>query len=155
MGGQRSSALECLSSFFGELVPPETLESLLLEAEEYAANAIRVGFDYECAGALLSGVSATILYTPHAVSRIIVEVRLSPEVSAREFVERVYGSLLAKSCYVGLSTEGIYVARRVGCPRAAEVRFRDVVSEILEEVGEECSLRFSGSYELSWYVDER
>ncbi len=148
----RSSALECLNTFFGGLIPPEVLESLLLEAEEYVANAVRVRFDFDCERGLLRGVSAIILYTPCTVNRIVVEVRLSPDVSAREFAERVYRSLLSKSCYVELSSGGVYVAKRVGCPGTAEARFADLVNDILSEVGEKCSMSFSGSYELFWHA---
>lgn len=152
---QRGSALECLDAFFGGLVPRGFLEGLLVEAEEYAANAIRVRFDHECERGLLRGASATILYAPNTVSRVIVEVQLSPDLNAREFVERIYGSLLSKSCYVELSAGGVYVARRVSCSGVPGAGFVDAVNEVLSEVGERCSLRFSGSYELLWYVDER
>ncbi|MEM1622551.1 MAG: hypothetical protein QW780_00625 [Sulfolobales archaeon] len=152
-GSSKEASLECLSKFFKGLVPLETLKTILVEAEEYVANTIRMRFNFSCSKSLLRDVTVSILYTPPSVSAIVVELFLSSQINARDFVTRIYQSLVSKSCYVEVSAEGIYVARKVSCLKALEAEFVEIVSSILSEVSENCVMSFSGSYELHWYTD--
>lgn len=142
-----------MDEFFKNVIPRETLKKLLLEAEEYVANAISIKFDANCGRGLLRGASATVLCSPFGVKEVVVEMTLSPQVDARDFLTRIYQSLISKSCYIEVSSEGIYVARRVGCSRARRTEFVELVRNILSELGESCTFSFSGTYELLWYVE--
>ncbi|MEM2006550.1 MAG: hypothetical protein QW154_02830 [Sulfolobales archaeon] len=150
--GNEEASLECLSKFLKNLVPLETIRRLLVEAEEYVANTVRMKFDFSCSKNLLRDVAVSIIYTPPSVSSIVVEVILTSEIDARDFVTRIYHSLTSKSCYVEVSTEGVYVSREVSCFKALDVELVSVVNSILSEIGENCVLSFSGSYELLWYT---
>ncbi|MEM1698440.1 MAG: hypothetical protein QXT76_01265 [Sulfolobales archaeon] len=110
-------------------------------------------FDFSCSKNLLRDAAVSILYTPPSVNMIVVELFLSSQVNARDFITRIYQSLISKSCYVEASTEGIYVARKVSCFKVPEAEFVGIVSSILSEVGENCVMSFSGSYELLWNTD--
>lgn len=142
-----------MSEFFKNVIPREVLKKLLLEAAEYVANAISIKFDVSCDKGLLRDASATILCSPFGVREIILEMTLSPQVDARDFLTRIYQSLTSKSCYIEVSADGVYVAKRVGCSGALRTEFADLVRSILSEFGESCTLSFSGAYELFWYAE--
>lgn len=142
-----------MSEFFKGVIPRDTLKTLLLEAGEYVANAISVKFEARCDKGLLRDASATILCSPFGVKEIVVGVTLSTQVDARDFLTRIYQSLTSKSCYVEVSSDGIYVARRVRCHVGGGVEFLGLVWSILSEFGESCELKFSGAYELLWYAE--
>ncbi|MCX8184286.1 MAG: hypothetical protein RMI56_05340 [Sulfolobales archaeon] len=66
---------------------------------------------------------------------------------------KIYSSLLQKSWLVEVSEERIHLVREVSCWKNSDLDLVAVLNNALEEVGEKCSLSFSGSYELGWYVE--
>ncbi|MCX8208864.1 MAG: hypothetical protein N3G79_04400 [Sulfolobales archaeon] len=143
--------MECFTKFFGNAVPQEFLRTLLLEAEEYAANAVTVKFNFDCYRNLLKELSVTLLYV--GIGEIIVEVSLLPTIEARDFLLRVYSSLLSKSWSVELFEDRIHLVKKVSCRRIPGIDLAAALSSVLEDVGERCSFSFSGLYELKWYTE--
>lgn len=144
--------VECFARFLGDVVPQEVLKTLLLEAEECAANAVIIKFNSECHRNLLKELLVALIYV--GIGEVVVEVSLSPDIEARDFLLRVYDSLLSKSWSVELLEDRVRLFKKVSCRRVPGVDLAAVLNGVLKDVGEKCSFSFSGLYELKWYVEQ-
>jgi hypothetical protein len=140
--------VECLESFLRDLIDPSFLLNVLLEAEETTSNLVLLHFDFRCVRGLVKEVLVAILYTPKIVVRVTAEVVLKPEVGARDFILRVYPSLISMGYGVDVSSEGIRVYRVYSCRGSPDRSFTRTVSEILSVFNESCEVIFRGSYSL-------
>lgn len=145
------NVVECLGSFFKNILSPDFIRSVIIEAEEYVANVIEIDFDCECKKGLLRKVSVAIAYNPGYVKWIVIELYVTSQVEAYDFITRTYRNLLAKSYNVEISRENIRIFKRIGCRDVREEGLWSLVSEVMSELGDICNLRFSGTYSLHWY----
>lgn len=143
----------CLEEFFSGLISRKTIKSLILEIEEYVANSIVLKFELECEKRLARGLSVVIVYTPGEVKRLVVDLLLSSEISAKDFITRIYQSLLSRRYNVELSREFIRVTKELSCRDVRSFTLVRVLNEALGEFGEACSARYSGTYEMLWGSD--
>jgi len=140
--------ISCLEEFLRGLINPEFLHNVLLEAEELASNVIFLRFNFRCSRGLVKEILVSVLYTFRTVVRTTVEVILAPDVQARDFILRVYPSLIGMGCGVDLSSEGIRVYKVYRCGSSLGRSFTEVVQEILSVFEESCEILFKGDYRL-------
>ena len=100
---------------------------------------------------MLRRASAEILYAPGHVRWVSVMLEVTSQIEAYSFVTRTCHSLLSRSYYLEVSRESIRIYKRVTCREVGRRDLASLVREVLGEVGDSCTLRFSGSYSLRWY----
>ncbi len=140
--------ISCLEGFLRGLVDPKLLRNVFLEAEELASNVISLRFNFRCSRGLVKEILVSVLYTFRTVVRTTVEVILTPDIQARDFILRAYPSLIGMGCGVDLSSEGIRIYKVYKCGSSLGKSLAEVVQEILSVFEESCEVLFEGGYRL-------